>query len=56
MNNTDSSDKKVEITPRTDLIFRNIFGKEGNESILEDFLESILGEKVKVKKFIKMKN
>ena len=53
MNNTDSSDKKVEITPRTDLIFRNIFGKEGNESILEDFLESILGEKVKVKKIYK---
>ena len=53
MNNTDSSDKKVEITPRTDLIFRNIFGKEGNESILEDFLESILGEKVKVKKIHK---
>ena len=53
MSNTDSSNKEVEITPRTDLIFRNIFGKEGNESILEDFLESILGEKVKVKKIYK---
>ena len=53
MSNTDSSNKEVEITPRTDLIFRNIFGKEGNESILEDFLESILGEKVKVKKIHK---
>ena len=53
MSNTDSSNKEVEITPRTDLIFRNIFGKEGNESILEDLLESILGEKVKVKKIHK---
>ncbi len=28
MSNTDSSNKEVEITPRTDLIFRNIFGKK----------------------------
>ena len=50
MINTENEKMDVEITPRTDIIFRNIFGKEGNEAILEDFLEGIMGEKVKVKK------
>ncbi len=50
MINTENEKTDVEITPRTDIIFRNIFGKEGNEAILEDFLEGIMGEKVKVKK------
>ena len=50
MINTKNEKMDVEITPRTDIIFRNIFGKEGNEAILEDFLEGIMGEKVKVKK------
>ena len=53
MNKRNSSNKEVKITPRTDLIFKNIFGKKGNESILEDLLESILGEKVKVKNIYK---
>ena len=44
---------KLKITPRTDIIFRNIFGKKGNESILEDFLEGVLGEKVIVENIYK---
>lgn len=53
MYNFNNSNKKVKISPRTDLIFRNIFGKKGNESILEDLLEGIIGEKVKVKNIYK---
>lgn len=53
MNKRNSSNKEVRITPRTDLIFKNIFGKKGNENILEDLLESILGERVKVKNIYK---
>lgn len=44
---------KKEFTPRTDIIFKNIFGKECNESVLEDFLEGILEEKVKIIKLQK---
>ena len=51
MNIIKNEKTKVKITPRTDVIFRNIFGKKGNESILEDLLEGIMGEKVKVKIF-----
>lgn len=39
-------DFEVKTTPKTDLIFRNIFGKNGNEGILEDLLEGIIGEGV----------
>ena len=53
MYNFNNSNKKVKITPKTDLIFRNIFGKKGNEGILEDLLEGIIGEKVKVKNIYK---
>ena len=49
MNIIKNEKTKVKITPRTDIIFRNIFGKKGNEAILEDLLEGIMGEKVKVK-------
>ena len=49
----DINKHRKEITPRTDIIFKNIFGKEGNENILEDLLESIIGEKVKVLKLQK---
>lgn len=31
-----------KITPKNDVVFKRIFGKKGNESILKDFLESIL--------------
>ncbi len=31
-----------KITPKNDIVFKRIFGKKGNESILKDFLESIL--------------
>ena len=50
MTNEEKERADFKVTPRSDLIFRNIFGKEGNEAILEDLLEGILGEKVKVKK------
>ena len=44
----ESKKYRKKLTPRTDAIFKNIFGKEKNKKILEDFLESILEEKVKV--------
>ncbi len=31
-----------KITPKNDVVFKRIFGKKGNESILKDFLESVL--------------
>ena len=32
----------VRITPKTDIVFKRLFGQKGNERILKDFLESIL--------------
>ena len=34
------------ITPKNDIIFKKIFGSKGNEGILKDFLEGILGTKI----------
>ena len=36
-----------KVTPKNDIVFKNIFGKKGNEGILKDFLESILEIKIK---------
>ena len=33
MNTIKNAKQKIKITPRTDVIFRNIFGKKGNEAI-----------------------
>ena len=46
---------KRKITPKSDIIFKNIFGKEENVKLLESLLESILGEKVDVISTIKSK-
>ena len=45
----------INITPRSDVIFKNIFGKEENKNILESFLESVLGKKVEVATVLKSK-
>lgn len=38
--------KEIKITPKNDIVFKKIFGDEGNENILKDFLESILDIKI----------
>ena len=43
------------ITPKSDVIFKNIFGKEKNIKLLESLLESILGKRKKVVSTIKSK-
>ena len=37
----------VQLTPKNDIIFKRIFGTEGNEEILKDFLSSIIEEPIK---------
>ena len=37
----------VQLTPKNDIIFKKIFGTEGNEVILKDFLSSIIEEPIK---------
>lgn len=37
----------VQLTPKNDIIFKKIFGTQGNEEILKDFLSSILEEPIK---------
>ena len=37
------------INPKIDIVFKNIFGKKGNEDLLEDLLSSILSKEVKCK-------
>ncbi len=36
----------VQLTPKNDVIFKKIFGTEGNEVILKDFLSSIIEEPI----------
>ena len=42
-----------EISLKLDVVFKQFFTKKGNEELLEDFLSSILGRKVKCKSIIK---
>ena len=37
----------LQLTPKNDIIFKKIFGTEGNELILKDFLSSIIEEPIK---------
>ena len=37
----------VQLTPKNDIIFKKIFGTDGNEVILKDFLSSIIEEPIK---------
>ena len=39
--------KKTELKVTNDYIFKKIFGKKGNESILKDFLSAILQIEIK---------
>ena len=41
------------LSPKLDVVFKSIFSKKGNEDLLEDFLSSILGKKVKCKEVVK---
>jgi len=50
LNNNDSNN---EISLKLDIIFKQFFSKKGNEELLEDFLSSILGRKVKCTAIIK---
>lgn len=42
-----------EVSPKIDVVFKNIFGKKGNEKLIEDLLYGILGRKVKCELVIK---
>ena len=45
---------KIEINPelkmKSDIMFKAFYGRKENEEFLQDFLESVLGEKIKIKK------
>ena len=45
---------KVEINPelkmKSDIMFKAFYGRKENEEFLQDFLEAVLGEKLKIKK------
>ena len=44
--------EEFNMSPKMDVVFKAFFSKKGNENLLEDFLSSILGEKVKCKEII----
>ena len=48
---------KIEINPelkmKSDIMFKAFYGRKENEEFLQDFLESVLGEKIKIKKYRK---
>ena len=44
--------QEVDLSPKMDVVFKAFFSKKGNENLLEDFLSSILGEKVKCREII----
>lgn len=56
-NNKSSINKELdmleEIDPKIDIVFKNIFGKKGNEWLIEDMLSGILGRVVKCKSIIR---
>lgn len=56
-NNKSSINKELdmleEIAPKIDIVFKNIFGKKGNEWLIEDMLSGILGRVVKCKSIIR---
>ena len=45
---------RIEINPelkmKSDIMFKAFYGRKENEEFLQDFLESVLGEKIKIKK------
>ena len=45
---------KIEINPelkmKSDIMFKAFYGRKENEEFLQDFLEAVLGEKLKIKK------
>ena len=51
--NNNNNDSNNEISLKLDVVFKQFFSKKGNEELLEDFLSSILGRKVKCKAIIK---
>ena len=46
MNNEKNLQVISSIPPKNDVVFKRLFGMKGNEEILKDFLESILGMKI----------
>lgn len=44
--------QEIDMSPKMDVVFKAFFTKKGNENLLEDFLSSILGEKIKCKEII----
>lgn len=45
-------EEEINLSPKMDVVFKAFFSKKGNENLLEDFLSSILDEKVKCKEII----
>ena len=45
---------RIEINPelkmKSDIMFKAFYGRKENEEFLQDFLEAVLGEKLKIKK------
>ena len=45
---------KIEINPelkmKSDIMFKAFYGRKENEEFLQDFLEAVLEEKIKIKK------
>lgn len=35
------------LDPTEDIVFKNLFGKQGNEDLLEDLVGNIIGRKIK---------
>ena len=40
------NEKKINVTPKDDYVFKKIFGTKGNEEILQSFLEALLDIKI----------
>ena len=49
---------KIEINPelkmKSDIMFKAFYGRKENEEFLQDFLEAVLEEKIKIKKVKKV--
>ena len=37
---------EIKLTPKNDVIFKRLFGQKGNEKIVKDLIEAILGEEI----------